>query len=74
MPIFTKESTLELENLSIATDGDVRTYFCILNLFSPSNFLQHSIRERERERLAKRDREREGGRESERHIYFSLFN
>ena len=68
IPIFTKESTLELANLSIATDGDVRTYLCMLNLFSPSNFLQHSIRERERDRLAKRDRERERerGRERER--------
>ena len=67
MPIFTKESTLELVRRSIATDrGDVRTYFCMLNLFSPSNFLQHSIRERERDRLAKRDRERE--REGERYL------
>ena len=58
MLIFTKESTLELENLSIATDGDVRTYFCMLNLFSPSNFLQHSIRERERDWLREREGER----------------
>ena len=56
MLIFTKESTLELANLLIVTDGDVRTYFCMLNFFSSSNFLQHSIRERDR--LAKRDRER----------------
>ena len=62
MPIFTKESTLELENLSIATDGDVCTYFCMLNLFSPSNFLHHSIREREIDWLREIEREREGER------------
>ena len=74
MPIFMKESTLELENLSIANEGDVRTYFCMLNLFSPSNFLQHSIREREIDWLREIEKERERGRESERHIYFSSFN
>ena len=72
MPIFTKESSLELGNLSIATDGDVCTYFCMLNLFSPLNFLQHSIREREIDWL--REIEGERGRESERDIYFSSFN
>ena len=60
MLIFTKESTVELANLSIATDSDVRTYFCMLNLFSLSNFLQHSIREREIDWL--REIEREGER------------
>ena len=72
MPIFMKESTLQLENLSIVTDGDVCTYFCMLILFSPSNFFQQSIREREIDWL--REIERERGRESERDIYFSSFN
>ena len=47
MLIFMKELTLELANISIVTDGDVRTYFFMLNFNSSSNFLQHSIRERE---------------------------
>ena len=36
MPIFTKESTLELENLSIANEGDVHTYFWMLEQIFPS--------------------------------------